>query len=328
METSGRQPGTPSPLCASKGRKTSRARGRTSIPFLVSTFMFLMALLAAPRLARAQQQGPGSGMPDPGFPSGPSTSNSEAGNPAMHDSFDAIGPVSGMMPLIPVDNSRLINAESCETWTAAAVNSPTVSVTRLDVPSKASHEFQKACGDLKGNKLKSAEEHARKAVKIYPDYAAAWVILGQILHAEHQDREAIEACHTSKRVDPNYAPPYICLAEFSARANDWDEAYSLANQALSLEPATNPYAFLLTATADFHLKRMEQAELYALSAEKLDKWHRIPDVHILLAQLYEVKGDRTNEASELRKYIKFAPHNSHWDTAKAALSKIEDEPAK
>jgi predicted Zn-dependent protease len=287
---------------------------------------------AAPRSAHAQQQWPGMaspGFPPPSnFPDGPSTSDPEAGSAALHDSFDAIGPLSGMVRLMPADNSRLIKAESCETWTEAAVNSPTVSVSRLDVPNKASREFQKACGDFKSDKLKSAEEHARKALKIYPNYAAAWVILGQILHAEHQDREAIEACHRGKSADPSYAPPYICLAEFSARANDWDEAYSLANYALSLDPATDPYAFLFTATADFHLKRMEQAELYALSAEKLDRWHHIPDVHILLARLYEVKGDRTGEASELRKYIKFARHDSTWETAKNALSKIEDQPAK
>lgn len=229
--------------------------------------------------------------------------------------------------MMPIDNSRLINAESCQTWTAAALNSPTVSVARLGVPGSASHQFQKACGDFKGNKLKSAEDHARKAVKIYPDYAPAWVLLGQILQADHKDQEAIDACRKGENADPNYAPPYICLAGFAARADDWDEAYSLSSRALSLDPATDPYAYLSAATADFHLKRLDQAELYARSAEKLDKWNHIPQVHLLLANLYDVRRNQAQETAELRKFLKISPHNADWESAKAKLSQIESPSA-
>jgi tetratricopeptide (TPR) repeat protein len=243
----------------------------------------------------------------------------------MHDPLADASSNMNMPPLMPVDNSRLISAESCQTWTAAAVDSPTVSVERLAIPGKASHEFQKACGSFKSKGLKAAEDHARKAVKIYPDYAAAWVLLGQILQEDHKDQEAIDACRQGKEADPQYAPPYICLAGFAARADHWDEAYSLSSHALALDPATDPYAFLYTATADFHLNRMEQAELYARSAEKLDRWHRIPEVHLLLAKLDAVKGDRTAEAAELRQFLKNSPHNSDWQTAKTKLATLEDQ---
>lgn len=244
------------------------------------------------------------------------------------DPLDELEAGLGMMPLMPVDNSRLVNDESCQTWTAAAVNSPTVSVVRLQVPGKASREFQKACGDFKDNKLNAAEDHARKAVRIYPEYAAAWVVLGQILHADHKDKEAVDACQNAKNADPKYAPPYICLAGFAASANEWDEAYSLANYALSLDPATNPYAYLYTATADFHLKRIDQAELYAKSAEKLDKWNHVPEVHILLAQIYEAEGQPDEEAVELRKFLKDSPHDSRWETARTHLTEIEKRTSK
>lgn len=262
--------------------------------------------------------------PQSNFPQGPQSSvpDSTVGNPAA--TLASMENQPGMLPLMPVDNERLVNAESCRTWTEAAVNSPTVSVARLAVPGKASHEFQKACGDFKDHRLKSAEEHARKAVKIYPDYAAAWVVLGQILKADHEDKEAIEACRQGMNADPKYAPPYICLAGFAASANDWDEAYSMADRALSLDPATDPYAFFYTATADLHLKRYAQAELYGRSAEKLDKWKKIPEIHLLLAEVYEAQKDPTKEAQELRKFLKEAPHNSDWQTARTTLSEIQD----
>lgn len=292
-----------------------------------------MLLLIVPNISRAQQQWPGS-APSSGFPQNGSPQDDRdiptgISSPGGTDPMAAMERAEGMLPLMPIDNSRLINDESCQTWTTAAVNSPTVSVARLEVPGKASHEFQKACSDFKDRRLKPAEDHARRAVKIDSDYAAAWVLLGQILHENHNDQDAIQACRTASTADPEYAPPYICLSGFAARASDWDEAYSLANHALSLDPATDPYAFLYTATADYHLKKMEQAELYALSAEKLDKWNHIPEVHLLLAELYHDKGDRSGEAVELRKFVKMAPHGSDWETARATLAELESHnPAK
>ena len=230
----------------------------------------------------------------------------------------------GMLPMMPFDSSGLVNAESCGTWTAAAVDSPTVSVARLSIPRKASHQFQKACSDFKSNKLKAAETHARQAVKIYPDYAAAWVVLGEIFEAEHRDNQAVGACRHGLTADPRYAPPYICLADFAADAKDWDETYALADRALALDPATDPYAFLYTATADFHLQRYDQAELYGLSAEKLDIWNKIPQVHLLLADVYEMERKRHEEVQELRKYVKEAPHDSNWELARAKLNELRD----
>jgi tetratricopeptide (TPR) repeat protein len=311
----------------------NRSTLRDAFIFPVLPVAIGVLLLIVPGVSRAQQWPP-SGAPSSGFPQNgsPQDSRDVPSGLTARDSGDpmaAMETAEGMLPLMPIDNSRLINDESCQTWTAAAVNSPTVSVARLEVPGKASHEFQKACGDFKDRRLRSAEEHARKAVKIDSDYAAAWVLLGQILHENHKDQDAIEACRTASRTDPDYAPPYICLSGFAARASDWDEAYSLANHALSLDPATDPYAFLYTATADYHLKRMAQAELYALSAEKLDKWNHIPEVHLLLAELYHDKGDRAGEAAELRKFVKMAPHGSDWETARATLAAIESQsPAK
>ncbi|MGH9686515.1 MAG: hypothetical protein ACRD5K_05420 [Candidatus Acidiferrales bacterium] len=319
------QLGTPKAPRNAKGSARGLARLRRSLVPLIFAIAFLVMCLAAPQLARAQRW-PGS---NPGYPyqakipNGP-PSDSAFGATALSDPLSGMDAAPEMLPPMLVDNSRLINAESCQTWTASSVNSPTVSVARLGVPGKASHEFQKACGDFKDHRLKSAEEHARKAVKIYPDYAAAWVVLGQILHAGNRDNEAFDACHRAEIADPNYAPPYICLAGFAVGANDWDEAYSLANHALSLDPATDPYPFLYTADADYHLKRLAQAELYGLSAEKLDKWNHVPEVHLLLAQIYDAKGDRAGEARELRKFVKISRHDPDWETARTTLAEIED----
>lgn len=226
-------------------------------------------------------------------------------------------------PMPSVDVVRTIDAESCNTWTEAGVRSPTVSVSRLAVPGKASSEFQKACGAFKDKRLSDAEAHARKAIEHYANYAAAWVMLGQILDAQQKRDEARAACTQALNVDPGYSPPYICLAEFAMRDNDWEQVSKLSKRALELDPANNAYAFYYTAAAALHFKQVAQAEVDGLSAAKLDTWHHVPQVHFLLAKVYEAKGDLKAEAAQLREYLKLVPNAPDSATAKDALTQLE-----
>jgi tetratricopeptide (TPR) repeat protein len=222
----------------------------------------------------------------------------------------------------------MVDAEACNTWTEAAVRSPTVSVARLGVPGKASSEYQKACGAFKAKRLPEAEAHARKAVQLYPNYAAGWVILGQTLDAQHRRDEARMACSQASSVDPGYSPPYLCLADFAASDNDWEQASKMSKRALELDPANNAYAFYYSAAAAFHLKQLPEAELDALSAAKLDTWHHLPQTHFLLAKIYEAKGDSRAEAAQLREYLKLVPNAPNSATAKNALAQLEAQPAR
>jgi tetratricopeptide (TPR) repeat protein len=224
--------------------------------------------------------------------------------------------------------SQLIKAEACEGWTAAAVNSPTVSVTRLAVPGKARDEFQKACGKLRDNNFAAAEDYARRAVEIYPDYAAGWVVLGQALTAENKVNEAAQACKQAMKVDPTYAPPYICLAQFAERTNHWDDVYTFSDHARLLDPANDPYVYFYKTMADLHFKRYPQAVLDGRVAERLDNENQIPEIHLLLAEVYRATGDTGDEAIELQKFLELSPHDSEWETARSTLAAMQGTQAK
>ncbi|HKV06031.1 MAG TPA: hypothetical protein VJO53_13120 [Candidatus Acidoferrales bacterium] len=227
-----------------------------------------------------------------------------------------------------MDTSRLVDAESCNSWTEAAAKSPTVSMARLAVPGKASGEFQKACGNLKGRRLPDAETHARKAVQIYPDYPAAWVLLGQVLEAEDKKVDARSACSHALGVDPDYVASYLCLAAFAAGDNDWDQVTRLSDQALALDPLSDPYALYYAADAGFHHHQLVQAEMKARNAVQLDTWHRMPELHMLLANIYQAEGDAHNEAAQLREFLKYAPNSKDAPAVKTALAQLSPQPAK
>jgi tetratricopeptide (TPR) repeat protein len=230
--------------------------------------------------------------------------------------------------LLPWDTSGIVNTEACNSWTDSGVHSPTVSTARLAVPGKASSEFQKACGAYKDKKFSQAEEHVRKALTEYPQYVAAWVVLGQILDAQNKRADARTACAQATTVDPNYVAPYLCLAEFAATEAKWDEVSSLSQRALSLDPVNNVYSLYYAADASVHLLRIAEAETKALAAIQLDTWHHLPQLHLLLAQVYAAKGDVRAEVTNLKQYLKLAPNAGDAAGAKTTLAQLEARPSK
>ena len=283
-----------------------------------------MATLAAPSLAQKTHSAP------PGNGAGPAPITSS--QPVMGPMQAAQQPDPFMLPSMTVpgvitvtpDNERTVDAEACNSWTDSGVHSPTVSVTRLEVPDKASSEFQKACSSYKGKKYTDAEGHVRRALDIYPDYAASWVLLGQVLDAQHHQDEAGQACSHAATVDPKYIAPYLCLAEFAARSDNWKQVSQLSDTALALDPTSNAYALYYSAAASFHLQQLPDAEQHARAAVDLDPWHHLPQVHLLLANIYASKGDPHSEATELKEYLKIASNSPDAVGARYMLKELEN----
>ena len=216
----------------------------------------------------------------------------------------------------------MIDSESCNSWTESGVHSPTVSAQRLEVPTRAMGEYQKGCGAFKGKRTVEAEDHLRKAIDLYPDYAAAWVVLGQVLVQEKKSDEAKTACAKAEEVDPNYVASYLCLADFAAEISDWPTVSELSQKALALDPIGNPYSFYFAADAGLHQHQLVQAELHAKAAVQLDEWHHLPELHLMLAQIYQAAGNVVGETTQLKEFLKFASNSKDAPQAKSMLTQL------
>jgi tetratricopeptide (TPR) repeat protein len=287
-----------------------------------------VATLVAPSSAQKTSHGPstGSGSPTSGPVMGQQQQPSYSVVGMQPDAGDPFSqPLVSMPGIISVtsDSARSVESEACNSWTESGIHSPTVSLARLEVPDKASSEFQKACSSYKNKKLSEAEGHVRKALGIYPQYAASWVLLGQVLDAEHHEEEAGKACSQGAVVDPKYIAPYLCLAEFAARSDDWKQVSQLSGEALAINPTSNAYALYYSAAADFHLqKSLPDAEEHARTAADLDTWHHLPQVHLLLANIYASKGDPHSEEAELKEFLKVAPNSPDAPAVRAMLKEV------
>ena len=202
---------------------------------------------------------------------------------------------------------------------------PLASTAQLQVPTNARKEYQRACVALKDKKGADAETHLRYAVEDYPKYVAAWVTLGQLLVSQQKHQEGRGACAQAAAADTNYVPAYLCLADIAARAHDWGEALSMSNRALEIDPSNNAVAYEYRAAANLNLRNLAEAEKSGLRAAEIDKNHREPRVYFLLAQIYEAKSDPTNEAAQLREYLKYADNKDDIALVKQSLAELEKQ---
>lgn len=287
----------------------------------------LCALVIAFMAAGAAQAQKPSGPPPP-----PIRGQADAGPVEIPNNGDPLPPPPFMDTVVPngvpsQDAGRMIDAESCNTWTESGVHSPTVSATRLAVPGKATSEYQKACGAFKSKRFPNAEEHLRKAIEVYPEYPAAWVVLGQVLESEQKNDDAKQACAKAETFDPGYVAAYLCLAEFAAIDRDWTALAKLSDQALKIDPIGNPYALYYSADAGLHFNQLTQAEMHAQAAVKLDEWHHLPELHLLLAQIYQAAGNVVGEGMQLREFLKLAGNSKDAANARSILAKLDTPPA-
>lgn len=289
------------------------------VPFFLAIPMVLaIAATSAPAMGQAHNPA------QPGDPSpfGNAASESSAATTGVVSTMDALAMEGLPLSIPPVGTTWLLAAESCNSWTEWSSHSPTVSVARLAVPGKASSEYQKGCGALKDKKLSEAEEHERSAIRLYPGYAAALVVLGQVLEAEHKREDGRTACSQARSVDPDYVAPYLCLADFAAGEDNWKEVSILSGSALTIDPSGNAYSFYYAADAAYHLGNLEKALKDAQNSITLDKWRHLAQVHLLMAQIYKAKQDWNGQATQLREYLKMAPNAPEASGARLALLEL------
>ncbi len=203
------------------------------------------------------------------------------------------------------------------------VQGSSISVTSMQVPENARKEFEKGQKDEHSNHLESAQQHMEKAVALYDKYAAAWNELGKIAAGNKDLDKARQAFEKAIAVDAQYIPPYVSLAALELQTEQYDSAAETAGKILALDPTIGLASFI-QAAADFKLNRLDEAEKSAKDAEN-EPHQNIPQVHVLLAQIFAQKQDYANAVIQLRAYLKEAPHGQFADEAKKNLEEIEKE---
>jgi len=200
-----------------------------------------------------------------------------------------------------------------------------VSAIRLGVPSKARSQYEKACGAYKKNKLSDAEQHVRDAIQKYPNYPAAWVMLGQVLQGQQKMTEAHDACSHPMKVDPTYLPPYLCLAGLLDLQKQWSDLLTLTDQFSGMNLGGDMYSKYYRALSLYHLRKFTDAQKSISEAIAIDSQHHQPGFYFLLAQIYGEPGDLVDATLNVQQFVKYSGSRQDKDSAREFLAELQSQ---
>jgi len=200
----------------------------------------------------------------------------------------------------------------------------TVSLTTMSAPKDARKAFEKAHKAAQENKPEEEEKELDKAVSLYPQFAAAWSMLGDLRKEHSQLEEARTAYRQALAADPQYVNPAFGLATIAVLEKNWEEAANMSAQAISLNAYAYPAAYFYNAAANFNLRKLDLAEQSARKYKTLDSRHDHPDVALLLSNLLVQKQDYAGAAQQIHEYLAIVPNAQNAEGLIKLAKQLED----
>jgi tetratricopeptide (TPR) repeat protein len=189
----------------------------------------------------------------------------------------------------------------------------------LSIPGRAKKELQLGLREQKRGGCVTAMPHFQKALAIYPRYGAAVTEIGRcnvlmenLAAAEESFKKAIEF--------GSGVQPAVNLANFYVNQKRLDEAEKLITPLLRQNPAEGELYAALTRIY-FSRGRFHDAEIAGLEAHS--RGHESPDVHLILAKIYESQQNRAALITQLRIYLDESPRGTMAEKVRMQLQDLE-----
>jgi tetratricopeptide (TPR) repeat protein len=200
----------------------------------------------------------------------------------------------------------------------------TVSLLALKAPKEARRSFEKGTSLATANKPEDALTNFEMAVRLYPQYADAWLGRGKIQWQLERKEDARESFRKAMELDGSLVGPWEELGYLACDDAKWEEAVRYLDQAVRLDPMDSPAAWYFNALANYNLGRFDRAERSVRAALKLDNGKN-PQADYVLALVLIARQDLAGGAAALRSYIASSPKTADAETAKRVLSRLETQ---
>jgi tetratricopeptide (TPR) repeat protein len=197
------------------------------------------------------------------------------------------------------------------------------SVTTAGAPKDAGKALAKGRDAIRDKKNDAALEELKKAVRLYPKYAAAWFELGRLYETMNNNTEARQAYEQAIAADPKYVRPLERLMMLAGLEGKSDEVAALSSRLVALDPNGFPVAYLSAAIANLNLGNWDASEKSAVELIRLDTEHRFPKGEQILGVVLAQKQKWAESAVHLRRFLELAPDGADADSTRRLLPDIE-----
>ncbi len=182
----------------------------------------------------------------------------------------------------------------------------TVSLTSMAAPKDAKTAFEKGRKALSEDKIDEAVKELDKATAKYPQFAAAWSLLGDIHQQHDQLVKADEEYKKALAADPQFVNPLYGLSVIAAQEKKWQDVADYSAQVINLNAYAFPSAYFFNAAANYNVGKFDLAEASARKYKAgTDRKH--PEVSLLLASVLARKEDYAGAAQQLKDFLALVP---------------------
>jgi tetratricopeptide (TPR) repeat protein len=193
-------------------------------------------------------------------------------------------------------------------------------VSELSIPDKARKLYGEAQKRLEKRDTTGAVAKLEEAVKLAPQYVAAWNNLGTIFYQTRQYTRAEQAFRTALEQDPAAFEPLVNLGGVLLTLNRIDDALPFNLHAVLSRPK-DALANSQLGMNYFALGKLDLAKKYLLEAKRIDPAH-FSHPQMLLAEIYYRSGDRAAAAAELQSMLQLHPDVAERDKLRAMIEKL------
>jgi len=188
------------------------------------------------------------------------------------------------------------------------------------LPSKARKEAEKGLAALRRDKLKDAEKHIERALKIAPRNPLVNYLGGLVALRQERPEQAKERLETATRLEPIHSAWFETLGSVQYKLGDTPGAIDALQQALVLDP-NRWEAHWTLAAAYFRQDQFEEARAYAERAKDLSKGQS-PEIQVLLGLSLARLGQKAEAEKELKDFLAQNPGHNAAKNAREALQQL------
>jgi tetratricopeptide (TPR) repeat protein len=244
----------------------------------------------------------------------------DPGSYVIHAECD--GYYSQDVPVVVSDSTHPVNISLEPVHEDPAFTSAFNPFRALEIPPQAKKEFEAATREQKGPPCEKAMPHLQKAVTIYPRYGEAFTEIARCYLLMNNPAAAEEAFKKAVQFTGEIYPS-VNLATLYVNEGRLDEAQGLITRLLPKSPAEGELYAALTRIY-FAKGRIHDAELAGLEAHA--RGHQSPDVHLILAKIYDDQHKRAALLTQLITYLDENPRGAKADEVRKQLRDLQTTP--
>lgn len=199
-----------------------------------------------------------------------------------------------------------------------------VLVSSLRAPTEAKAAMRKAGEQLRQKNLSEAEKYLEEAVRIYPGYAEAWQLLGEVRQVLGDEAAARTAFVKAMEAEPRFLPPHLSLAYLEMRINNWGRVAALSAKALELDPSSLRARYYQAVSA-FALEKFALAEEAARTLIASPQVSEYPMTYYVLGSIYAMRRDFPAAAEQFKRYLELQPNGAKSAEVRNVLQMWEQQ---